>query len=531
MTLISVEFALLWVITAILYYIFPLKYRWTVLLASSGVYYFFSGLKTGYFMLISIAVIWFVALVLDKYNENHKQYLKEHADLTRDEKKALKAKVQKKKRLVLTCGLVLCFGMLVFLKYFNFLSDQTFSILRLIGVEGKAPKHDLAFPLGISFYTLQATSYIIDVYRGKLRAEKNVAKVALFVSFFPQIVQGPIGRFGHLAHQLYEGHRFNFTQFKYGLQLFLWGLIKKLTLAEYMGVIANEIFNNYTEYKGFEILLGAMVYGVQVYADFSGGMDMVRGVAQVFGIEMAVNFERPYFAKSVSEFWRRWHITLGAWMKDYVFYPLSLSKAFSTMGKKTRKVFGAYIGKMLPTFLASFIAFFLVGVWHGSSYKYVVYGLWNSIIISGSILLEPVYKKMLEKLKINTDCFSWQLFQIFRTFILVSIGRIFSRATSLTASIEMLKNMFSEFNPWIFTDGTLYTFGLQPRQMFMVFIVILTLVVVSIMQEKGMKIRETLDKQNMIFQWLVVIGAIVFVLIYGAYGTEFSAASFVYQQF
>ena len=305
MTLISVEFALLWIITAILYYIFPLKYRWTVLLASSGVYYFFGGIKTGYFMLITIGVIWLVALILDKYNENHKQYLKDHTELSRDEKKAIKASVQKKKRLVLSGGLLLCFGMLVFLKYFNFLSEQSFNILELFGVEGKAPKHDLAFPLGISFYTLQATSYIIDVYRGKLRAERNIAKIALFVSFFPQIVQGPIGRFGHLAHQLYEGHRFNFTQFKYGLQLFLWGLIKKLTLAEYMGVIANEIFNNYTEYKGLEILLGAMIYGVQVYADFSGGMDMVRGVAQVFGIELAVNFERPYFARSVSEFWRR----------------------------------------------------------------------------------------------------------------------------------------------------------------------------------------------------------------------------------
>ena len=531
MTLISIEFAALWAITFVLYYIIPLKYRWTVLLASSAVFYFWNGLRTGYFMLLTVAVIWIVALILDKFNENHKAYLKSHTDITREEKKALKAKVQKKKRLVLTAGLVICFGFLVFLKYFNFLSEQVFNIVGIFGIDAEAPKHDLAFPLGISFYTLQATSYIIDVYRGKLRAEKNVAKVALFVSFFPQIVQGPIGRFGHLAPQLYEGHRFNFTQFKYGLQLFLWGLIKKLTLAEYMGVIANEIFNNYTEYKGFEILLGSMIYGVQVYADFSGGMDMIRGVAQVFGIEMAVNFERPYFARSVSEFWRRWHITLGAWMKDYVFYPLSLSKAFSSMGKKTRKIFGNYIGKMLPTFLASFIAFFLVGVWHGSSYKYVAYGLWNSIIISGSILLEPFYKKVLTKLKVNTECFSWQLFQIFRTFLLVSIGRIFSRAESLTVSLKMLKNMFSEFNPWVLTDGTLYTLGLEPREMFMVFLVILVLVVISLMQEKGIRIRESLDRQNMLFQWLVIIGAIVFVLIYGAYGTAFSAADFVYQQF
>lgn len=531
MTLISIEFALLWLISALVYFIVPLKHRWTVLLAASAVFYFSGGIGSGYFMLLTIAVIYVVALILDKYNAQLKQHLKDNPKLTRDEKKAVKQSFQKKKRLVLSVGLVICFGFLVFLKYFNFLSGEAFSFLRLFGVTAEAPKINLAFPLGISFYTLQATSYIIDVYRGKLEAERNPAKVALFVSFFPQITQGPIGRFKHLAPQLFEGHKFNFTQFKYGLQLFLWGLIKKLVLAEYIGVIASEVFSNYDKYTGLIILIGAMFYGVQVYADFSGGMDMIRGVAQVFGIEMALNFERPYFARSVSEFWRRWHITLGAWMKDYVFYPLSLSKAFATMGKKTRKVFGTFVGKMLPTFLASFIAFLLVGIWHGSSYKYVAYGLWNSIIISSSILLEPTYKKILDKLKVNTECFSWKLFQIVRTFFLISIGRIFSRADSFMVSLKILRNMVSEFNPWVLTDGTLYELGLEPREMFLVFVVILVVLVVSLMQESGMKIRETLDKQNVLFQWLVIIGAIIFVMIYGAYGSGFNAADFVYQQF
>ena len=531
MTLISIEFALFWLATAVLYFIFPLKYRWTVLLGSSLVFYFFNGLGTGYFMLFTVGVIYVTGILLDRQNIAQSEYLKNNPEISRSEKKEYKQKIQKKKRLILSAGLVLSFAFLVFLKYFNFLSAQVFNLASLFGIEGDSPKIDLALPLGISFYTLQATSYIIDIYRGKISAEKNIAKMTLFVSFFPQIIQGPIGRFGNLAPQLFEGHRFNFKEMKYGLQLFLWGLIKKLTLAEYMGIIADEIFGNYTEYKGIVILLGSMIYGVQVYADFSGGMDMIGGVAQVFGIKMAVNFERPYFARSVSEFWRRWHITLGAWMRDYVFYPLSLSKAFANMGKKTRKVFGTYIGKMLPTFLASFIAFFLVGVWHGSSYKYVVYGLWDSIIISGSILLDPVYKKVIEKLKINTECFSWQLFQIVRTFMLVSIGRIFSRANTLMTSFRMIKNMFSEFNPWVLTDGTLYKFGLEPRQMFLIFIVILILFVVSLMQEKGIKIRETLDKQNALFQWIVIIGAIIFVLIYGAYGDQFNAADFVYQQF
>lgn len=531
MTLISVEFAIFWLISALVYFLVPLKHRWAVLLLSSFTFYFWGGIGTGYFMLFTIVAVYVTALFLDKENIALKEYLDNNKQLTRDEKKAVKQKAQKKKRGILSIGLVICFAFLVYLKYFNFLSSQTFRVLSLFGVSGQAPKINLALPLGISFYTLQATSYIIDVYRGKLSAEKNIAKVALFVSFFPQIIQGPIGRFGHLAPQLYEGHKFDFTRAKHGFQLFLWGLIKKLTLAEYMGIFADEVFTNYTKYKGIVVLLGAMVYGVQVYADFSGGMDMIGGVAQVFGINMAPNFERPYFARSVSEFWRRWHITLGAWMKDYVFYPLSLSKAFAALGKKTRNTLGIYAGKILPTFLASFITFFLVGVWHGSSYKYVVYGLWNSVIISGSILLDPVYKKVIDKLRINTDCFSWHLFQMVRTFFLVSIGRIFSRADSCMIGFKMLKNMFSTFNPWVLTDGTIFKLGLNSDQIFLVFIVILIVLVVSLMQENGIRIRETLEKQNMLFQWLVVIGAIIFVMIYGAYGTGFNAADFVYQQF
>ncbi len=526
MTLLSTEFAVLWLITAVVYFIFPLKYRWLVLLASSIIFYAASGVTGICFMLFACLTVWCVALLLDKKNERHKAFLSEHTDLTREEKKELKAKLQKEKRKVLSLGLVICFAILVFLKYFNFLSVQSFSLLKIVGLDLAAPQINLSLPLGISFYTLQATSYIIDVYRGKIRAEKNLPKVVLFISFFPQIVQGPIGRFDHMASQLYEGHRFNFIQFKHGLQLFLWGLLKKLALAEYVAVIANEIFNNYEDYRGFTILIGAIAYGLQVYADFSGGMDMIRGVAQVFGIEMAVNFERPYFARSVSEFWRRWHITLGAWMRDYVFYPLSLSKAFASVGKKTRKLFGTTVGKLLPTFLASFITFLLVGIWHGSNWKYVGYGLWNSVIISGSILLEPIYQKVLGKLKINRDSLPWHLFQVLRTFLLVSVGRIFSRADSLTAALKMIWNMLSEFNPNIFIDGTLLELGLMLRAIIMVAFVLMLVFTVSIIQERGIKIRETLEKKNFIFQCALMIGAICFILVFGAYGS-----GFVYQQF
>ena len=526
MDIVSVDFTVLWVITAVVYYISPLRHRWFVLLFSSIYFYVKSGLIGTAVMLSACLTIWYVALKLDKKIEEGKLWLDEHPELTKDEKKEFRSALQKDKRKTLTIGLVICFGLLVFFKYVNFLLSQSFGLFNLAGLSLTAPQIDLYLPLGISFYTLQATSYIIDVYRGKTRAEKNPLKVALFVSFFPQMVQGPIGRFNTMAPQLFEGQRFDERKVKLGLELLLWGLLKKLTLAEYAGVIANEVFNGYEKYSGFVIFVGAVAYGVQVYADFSGGMDLIRGVAQVFGIEMAINFERPYFARSVSEFWRRWHITLGAWMKDYVFYPLSLSKKFASLGKKTRKIFGNTVGKLLPTFLASFVAFMLVGIWHGANWKYVGYGLWNSVIISGSILLEPVYKKILTRLHIKESNVLWKLFQMFRTFMLVSIGRIFSRAADLTTALKMIKSMFTDFNPEIFVDGSLLELGLMLRAIVVLLFTVAILFTVSVLQEKGVKIREALERRSLILQLLLISLAICFILVFGAYGSDF-----VYQQF
>lgn len=531
MTLLSIDFVVLLTVTAAVYFIFPLRQRWTVLLVSSSVFYFYGGIGTGCFMIFTILCIHITAIRLDWINQGQKAYLENNPQLSRADKKAYRDTIQHKKRLVLTLGLIVCLGFLVFLKYFNFLSGGAFSLLGLLGISGTAPQIDLALPLGISFYTLQAAGYMIDVYRGKSPAEKNLAKTALFVSFFPQIIQGPIGRYHHLAPQLYQGHRFDSVRCKHGLELALWGLIKKLTFAEYVGTAADTIFNSYADYEGFMILAGSAAYGLQVYADFSGGMDIIRGIAQIFGIDMAVNFERPYFARSIAEFWRRWHITLGAWMRDYVFYPLSLSQSFAKLGRHTRKIFGSYMGKMLPTFLASFISFMLVGIWHGSSWKYAAYGLWNSTIITSSILLEPVYKRIEERLHINTQCFSWKFFQIARTFFLVSIGRIFSRADSFLTALWMIRSMFATFNPWIFTDKSLLQLGLSIPEITLVLCMLIVIFTVSLMQEKGIHIIQALDRQNFLFRWLVIIGGILFLLIYGAYGASFQASDFVYQQF
>lgn len=532
MAFVSVTFLIFLLIVCVVYFLVPKKYQWVWLLIASYTFYLFSGVKMLFFLLLTTVTTFYTGRILGKINSESKSYVAANKEtLTREEKKEYKEIQTKKKRKVLALCLVLNLGILVFLKYYNFLSGSINSALSVFSIRDALPAFHLLLPLGISFYTFQAASYIIDVYRGKYEPDTNLGKFALFVSFFPQIIQGPISRYDQLAHQLTEEHSFDYDRVTQGLQLILWGFIKKMVLADRVALLVNHVFSHYQSYSGVTLFLGSACYGIQVYADFSAGMDIARGVAQIMGIEMTLNFERPYFATSVAEFWRRWHITLGAWMRDYVFYSLSLSKAFNHLGKRTKKLLGNDIGKAFPTFLAMFIAFFLVGIWHGSSWKYVAYGIWNGGIISGSILLESTYEKIRTLFRVNTECFSWRFFQIVRTFFLMSIGRVFSRANSFMDSLRYIKRMFSSLDPSVLLNGSLYKLGMTQKNMEIFIGMLFILLIVGILQESGMKIRETLAKQNLYFRWGIYIGAFVLLLVFGIYGPGYSSSEFIYQQF
>ena len=388
----------------------------------------------------------------------------------------------------------------------------------------------MLIPLGISFYTFQSMGYIIDIYRGQYKADKNIAKFALFISYFPQIIQGPISRYDQLAQQLYKGHCFSFERVKFGVQLILWGWFKKLVIADRISIIVNTIFDNYTEYTGAYLVLAALGYTIQIYADFSGGMDIARGVSQILGIDLVKNFERPYFATSISDFWRRWHITLGAWCRDYIFYPISFSKAFGKLGKKARKVFGDKFGKLVPVIIAQMITFITIGIWHGAEFKFIAYGLYQAIFIVGGIILEPHFKKIIKACRINTKTFAWKIFQIIRTFIIVVFGRFFSRGISFYAAITMIKNSFV-FNPDIFFNGNILTLGITYRE-FILLIVCFTLwIVISVLQEKGYCIRELIERQNVLIRWMIYFIGVFSILIFGVYGQGYEATSFIYRGF
>ena len=508
MSLISMEFLIFVGIAVIGYYLIPKRFQWIWLLIFSYIYYASSGIKILFFLLYTTITTYGTGRLLDRVN---------HKELPRNEAKS------RKRRILIGC-LLLNFGMLAVLKYTNFAIENVNAIFHA-GISFQK----LILPLGISFYTFQSMGYIIDVYWGKYEAEKNPFRFALFVSFFPQLLQGPIGRFDRLARQLYEQHSFDLLKAQYALQLMLWGFFKKLVLADRAAVVVNQVFQNYTQYSGVTNIVAVLMYSIQLYMDFSGGMDVVMGVAALFGVELDQNFKRPYFATSITDFWHRWHITLGTWMKDYIFYPVSLSKWMGKFGKWSKKAFGKKTGRVVPICVANIIVFLVVGIWHGAAWKYIAYGLYNGLIIAISSLLAPLYRKGFEKFHINPKSGAWHVVQILRTFLLVNISWYFDMAVSLSAAFAMMKSTVAGFSLATLTDGSLMMLGLDKLDYMILAMGCLVAFLISFLKEKGIQIRESLGRKPLVIRW-AVYGMLVFgIPMFGYVMT--TTGGFIYAQF
>ena len=540
MTYTSINFIFFVLVTALLYFALPLKkHKWVVLLAASIFFYLVAGYKYAMFILFTALSTYLIGLWVDKISKNSKAVLKKNkAEWSREDKKKYKNKIKVQKRLVMSLALVLNFGILAFLKYFNFFSGSLNDILGSFGIDFSAPTLALFLPLGISFYTFQSMGYIVDVYREKTPAQRNPLKFLLFVSFFPQIVQGPISIYDQLAHQLYEPHSFDFTRFKHGMMLILWGFFKKLIIADRAVIAITTVTGNYNSYGGSTLLFTVLLYSVQLYADFSGGIDISRGVAQIFGIDMIDNFKRPYFSKSINEYWRRWHISLGAWLKNYLFYPLAMSNLFITASKKMKgtrfgkTAAGAHISKVLPTSIASLIVFLVVGIWHGADWKYVGFGLWNGLIIMISILLQPVFEATLKKLHINPKAIWWGVFQMLRTFVIVLVGYVFDIAPGFGQAMRTFSLILTNQNAAA-AKLQIGTLGLGKKDFIVIVIGIIVIFTVSVIQERhpDTTIRAMLDKKPFALRFILIFLGIMSVIVFGIYGSGYNPADFVYMQF
>ena len=524
----SISFLAFIAALTLVYYLIPKRFQWCLLLLASYAFYLFSGIPQVAFLIGTTLINYFAALVMQKKRDQFRA----RTDLTKEQRREEKKAVNKKIHRIQVWTVLLNLLVLGAVKYLNSTIGNLNTLFTLFRFDAQIPLMNIIVPMGISFYTFSSIAYIIDIGRGKYDAERHLGKYALYVSFFPCIIQGPINRYNDVGKQLGEPHKFSYENLTYGAQLILWGFFKKLVIADRAAMIARTTFvQNVDAFTGTVHVIGMLAYAAQIYCDFSGGIDIARGAAQMLGIDLPQNFERPYFSTTISEYWRRWHITLGAFMRDYVFYPVMLSKFVTRLGGLARKRFGGHAGKVVPSVITSFAVFFLVGIWHGATWNYVVYAIYNAVVVAGGVALTPALQKLTEKLKIRTDVFSWKLFQILRTFMISSIAKVIAVSFSVKTGLKTIKKMFTEVTPWVLTDGTLFKLGLDQLEMFILFCALLVLLTVSILQERGVKMRETIAKQNLVFRWALFILAIMTVILFGVYGSRYNAADFIYANF
>ena len=446
MSITSLTFLLFVFALLLVYYLIPRKLQWCVLLLANAVFYAFVGWKAALFVLFTATSIYFAARGMDRVLARQKAQLAAQKDsLTREEKKAVKRRNQRRRKRIMLAALLANIGILCVTKYTHFALAQVNALLSAFGAAEVPDELNLIVPLGISFYTFQSVGYLLDVYWEKIGAQKHYLKFLLFVSFFPQMTQGPISSYEQLSGELFAAHSFSYKNYSYGMQRMLWGFAKKLLVADVLSVYVTEVFANYEQYSGLTALLGAFFYAIQIYADFSGYMDIMCGLCEALGIRLRENFDRPYFSKSIAEYWRRWHISLGDWFKSYVYYPIGMSDWSRSLAKKTKQRFGAHIGNTLPATIALVLVWTATGLWHGASWGYLVWGLLNGVFIILSLWMEPVYAKWKARLKIHDQSRAFRCFQILRTFVLVTFIKVLPEVGGLRRGLGLWKHVFTAF--------------------------------------------------------------------------------------
>ena len=501
-----------------------------LLLGASYLFYAFAGLSFLFFIFTTTISTYIVSRKIGNLSHTQSEYLKKHKnELSKEQTKEYKAFIKSQKWKWLLGSLSINLGILATLKYTNFAIANINYLAKAFGVEGQLSFWTIAVPLGISFYTFQTVGYIIDVYRGKYPPETNFFKLALFVSFFPQMIQGPISRFDDLSKTLYQEHTFDPKNIKFGLQRIAWGFFNKLLIADQLLVAVNTIIDDPATYHGAFVLVGMLFYAFQLYADFTGGIDITIGVAQVLGIKVKENFHRPYFSKSIVEYWRRWHISMGTWFRDYVFYPLSVSKTMLRFSKYSRNKFGDAVGKRLPVYVSTLTVWFTTGIWHGASWNFIVWGLMNGIVILVSQEFQPFYNWFHNKFHIKHTLW-FRAFQILRTVLLMSSIRLLDCYRDVPLTFKMFVSMFTSFNYDQLFNGSLLNLGLNMSNYLVILFALIIVLAVSLAQRNG-GVRVKLEARPVMIRYAAYYLIIISILVFGAYGVGYKSSQFIYNQF
>ena len=516
MTFLSGSFLLLVLGLLTIYYLLPKRFRYLALLAGSAAFYVLAAKRYLPFLGVTVLSVYGTALLLGRSLENQKAYIAEHKkDLSKEALAAYKKKAGDKRTALFVVCLLLNLEILATFKYWPFLAPQ--SIAPFPGA--------WVLPLGISFYTFQSVGYLIDVKRGKYPPEKNFLKYALFASFFPQMIQGPISRYDMLSETLYDGGDFDWDRIGRGLVRIAWGAAKKLIVADGLLSFGTPMFDGYAGSLEFFFMI---YYAVRLYADFTGGIDIALGVGELFGVVLPENFDRPYLSKSIEEYWTRWHMTMGSWFRDYVFYPLNVSKRFLRWTKALRSRFGDSFLSRLPLYSATLITWLATGVWHGSGWNYALWGLTNGVVIIISLTLKPLYERFHRRFPGLKATKGYGAFEIVRTFLLMCLIRMWDCYATPGNVWQAFRSLFTAWDGGVLVEY-LSTGGMAPAQWAVILLMTALMLFVSLKKGEGSFRDKYLNTPTKL--WLTAGLLLLLTLLLGAYGPGYAAADFIYGQF
>lgn len=483
----SPDFLLFLPAVLVICFLVPKRVQNIWLLIASLLFYASGGIQYLPFLLLSVTVSYFCALACEKYPD--------------------------RKRIALLIWVVWGLGLLFAMKYLPFAYSLLSRFLGILGISGETPRFSTFLPIGISFYTFSTIGYLMDVYRGKIKAERNFIDYGLFVTFFPYVLSGPIERAGQILPQIKAGVIYSFENIRQGAYRMLWGYFLKLVIAERLGIFVDRVYGEYQAYAGVHLLIATVLFAFQLCADFAGYSEIAMGAAKMLGIDVMQNFKAPYFARSVSEFFKRWHISLNRWFVDYLYIPLGGNRK-----GKWRK----YLNVM--------ITFIFSGLWHGAGLCFVVWGGLNGLYMVVGDMTGKARESFKRKLGVRTECFSYRLWQALFTFAAVDLAWLFFRADSLRTGLGILQKIFLSFRPESLIDRSLLTMGLDGYDWMLLCVSMVLWLIVDSLREKGNFYRKFLE-QNLLFRYLIFMAGLFGILVFGVYGPDFAAGTFLYFQF
>lgn len=492
MTFISVQFFIFLPAVLLIYFVVPGSWRTSWALFASALFYVIFSPKQAFVLFLAVVLSYMAALLIEKK--------------------------ERSKKCVFVCAAAVILSFLLVFKYTGFVLDNIHRVLGMAGIAEMTLPFSLVMPVGISYFTFQIISYLADVYQGKIRAEKNFRDYALYVVFFPKIISGPIERAEGFLGQIKACRSWklwNGERVQSGLILMLWGYFQKVLIADRLAIFTGEVFGDYKSVGSVELWLAAAAFYLQLYTDFAGCINIARGVAKIMGFTLMENFNAPLLAKSIREYWARWHISLSTWLRDYVYIPLGGNRK-----GRVRK----YVNLLL-TFLVS-------GFWHGAAWNFVFWGLLHGMYQVAEYVMAPIAERINQKLQTHTESFSYRLLQTVKCWLLVCVGYIFFKVPTATDGFRYLKRMFTKWDPWVLFDGSIYTLGISEKYFHLLLVAIIALLLAEWLKyKKNMELDEWLSEQCIWFRWGVMLILIMSVIIFGAYGSAYDAANFIYFQF